>query len=75
MYLCNINSKTLLNMGFFKSIIFFCAIFFSALFLHMKTSSIVKLFAFHEEENKNTTVLILLIMFIAALSITLYYSI
>lgn len=40
----------------------------------MKISSIIKLFAFNEEEDKKTTVMTLIIMLLSAISIAIFYG-
>ena len=40
----------------------------------MKISSIVKLFAFNEEEDKKTTITILIVMLLSAFSISIFYG-
>ena len=57
-----------------KCIALFFSILFSILFVYMKISSIVKLFAFNEEEDKKTTITILIIMLLSAISISIFYG-
>ena len=57
-----------------KCIALFFSILFSILFVNMKISSIVKLFAFNEEEDKKTTITILIVMLLSAFSISIFYG-
>lgn len=57
-----------------KCIALFFSILFSILFINMKISSIVKLFAFNEEEDKKTTITILIVMLLSAISISIFYG-
>lgn len=57
-----------------KCIALFFSILFSILFVNMKISSIIKLFAFNEEEDKKTTVMTLIIMLLSAISIAIFYG-
>ena len=57
-----------------KCIALFFSILFSILFVNMKLSSIVKLFAFNEEEDKKTTITILIVMLLSAISISIFYG-
>ena len=62
------------NMVILKCIALFFSILFSILFVNMKISSIVKLFAFNEEEDKKTTITILIVMLLSAISISIFYG-
>lgn len=75
---CNFAASNVLeqkkNMVILKCIALFFSILFSILFVNMKISSIVKLFAFNEEEDKKTTITILIVMLLSAISISIFYG-
>lgn len=56
-------------MIFVKSFFLFLSVLFSALYLDMKVSGIVKLLALREEEDKKSTKTVLITMLLAAVCI------
>lgn len=60
---------TIFTMIFVKSFFLFLSVLFSALYIDMKVSSIVKLLALREEEDKKSTKTILVTMLLAAVCI------
>lgn len=57
-----------------KSFILFLAIFVGLLTLHIRIATIVKLFAFKEEEPKSTTRLMLILILLFSLLASIFYS-
>lgn len=55
-------------------LLIFLALMFTALFFNMKISRIAVLLAFKQEEEKNETVTILLVMLLAVLFWSIYLS-
>ena len=55
-----------------KFIVIFCALLFTALFINIKTTRIALLLAFKQEEERNETKTLLLIMLLAVLFWSIY---
>ena len=55
-----------------KFIVIFCALLFTALFINIKTTSIALLLAFKQEEERNETKTLFLIMLLAVLFWSIY---
>ena len=55
-----------------KFIVIFCALLFTALFINIKLTRIALLLAFKQEEERNETKTLLLIMLLAVLSWSIY---
>jgi hypothetical protein len=60
-------------MGYF--ICLFCALFFSALFLNMKLSTMISLIVYKQDETENSAIASFLVMILAIFFITLFFSI
>lgn len=58
-----------------KSFILFLTIFVGLLTLHIRISTIVKLFAFKEEESKSITALMLILILLFSILASIFYSI
>lgn len=58
----------------FKFIIIFLSLFFLLLFFNMKFSSAIKLLVFKESEDSNTTKLTMIVMFLASIFTSLWFS-
>lgn len=57
-----------------KSFILFLTIFVGLLTLHIRISTIVKLFAFKEEESKSITALMLILILLFSILASIFYS-
>lgn len=57
-----------------KSFILFLTIFVGLLTLHIRISTIVKLFAFKEEESKSITALMLILILLFSILASVFYS-
>lgn len=57
-----------------KSFMLFLTLFIGILTLHIRLSTIIKLFAFKEEENKKETKLILVLIFLFCVSASIFYT-
>lgn len=56
-----------------KSFILFLTIFVGLLTLHIRISTIVKLFAFKEEESKSITALMLILILLFSILASIFY--
>lgn len=72
LYLCNVKLKNKEYM-ILKSFILFLTIFVGLLTLHIRISTIVKLFAFKEEESKSITVLMLILILLFSILASIFY--